>query len=207
MKRRDFLKQAGIGSATVVSLPALAEALTRAPLARSPLDTGGGLGNRFSVLLSGLYKPVRKCPDLGLSVNVCDGSYSTTKIYPISGLPVGQSDQFNRGNRPSDFHCETANAIGDFYVAIGGMKPVAYDLPRGALSMVFTGNNVQQVPDGEGGIYIVGTFDLAIVEATGVYQPFVGGHNKMVDILHRLANEPGQQARFIEHCVCLISRP
>ena len=171
-------------------------------MARSPRDAGGELGNTFSVLLSGLYKPVAKCPDLGLStVNVCDGSYSTTKIYPISGLPVGQSDQFNRGNRPTDFHCETANAIGDFYVAIGGMSPVAYDLPRGALSMVFTGNNVQQVPDGEGGIYIVGTFDLVIVEATGVYQPFGGGHNKMVDILHRLAD-----GRFIEHCVCLISR-
>ena len=203
MKRRDFLKQAGIGSATVVSLPALAQALTRPSLARSPLDTDGGLGNRFSVLLSGLYQPVAKCPDLGLStVNVCDGSYSTTKIYPISGLPVGQSDQFNHGNRPTDFHCETANAIGDFYVAIGGMSPVAYDLPRGALSMVFTGNNVQRIPDGEGGTYIVGTFDLDILEATGVYQPFVGGHNKMVDILHRLAD-----GRFIEHCVCLISRP
>jgi hypothetical protein len=203
MKRRDFFRKAGIGSATLVSLPALAHALTLPESARSPLDRGGGLGNRFSVLLSGLYKPVTKCPDLGLStVNVCDGSYSTTKIYPISGLPVGQSDQFNQGNRPTDFHCETANAIGDFYVAIGGMSPVAYDLPRGTLSMVFTGNNVQRIPDGEGGTYIVGTFDLDIVEATGVYQPFVGGHNKMVDILHRLAD-----GRFIEHCVCLISRP
>jgi len=172
-------------------------------LARAPLDTGGGLGNTFSVLLSGLYTPVAKCPDLGLSqVNVCNGSYSTTKIYPISGLPVGESDEFNRGNRPSDLHCETANAIGDFYVAIGGMLPVAYDLPRGTLSMVFTDNNVQRIPDGEGGTYIVGTFALDILEATGVYQPFVGGHNKMVDILHRLAD-----GRFIEHCVCLISRP
>ncbi len=202
MKRRDFLKQAGIGSATAVSLPALTEALTRPPLATSPPDTRGGLGNSFSVLLSGLYKPVAKCPDLDLSVNVCDGSYSTTKIFPITGLPVGESNQFNRGNRPSDFHCETANAIGDFYVAIGGMKPVAYDLPRGALSMVFTNDNVQRIPDGEGGTYIVGTFDLDVVEATGIYQPFVGGHNKMVDILHRLPD-----GRFIEHCVCLISRP
>ena len=82
------------------------------------------------------------------------------------------------------------------------MKPVGYDLPRGALSMVFTNDNVQRIPDGKGGTYIVGTFDLDIVEATGVYQPFVGGHNKMVDILHRLAT-----GRFVEHCVCLISRP
>ena len=99
MKRRDFFRKAGIGSATLVSLPALAHALTLPESARSPLDAGGGLGNTFSVLLSGLYKPVAKCPDLGLSVDVCNGSYSTTKIYPISGLPVGESDQFNRGNR------------------------------------------------------------------------------------------------------------
>jgi hypothetical protein len=203
MKRRDFLTQAGIGSAAALSLPALAQALTRPLLASSPPDTDSGLGDTFSVLLSGLYEPVAKCPDLDLSsVNVCDGSYSTTKIFPISGLPVGESSQFDRGNRPSDFHCETANAIGDFYVAIGGMKPVGYDLPRGALSMVFTNDNVQRIPDGKGGTYIVGTFDLDIVEATGVYQPFVGGHNKMVDILHRLAT-----GRFVEHCVCLISRP
>ena len=203
MKRRDFLKHAGIGSAAAVSFPALAQALTRPLLASSLADTDSGLGNTFSVLLSGLYEPVAKCPDLDLSsVNVCDGSYSTTKIFPISGLPVGASSQFDRGNRPSEFHCETANAIGDFYVAIGGMKPVGYDLPRGALSMVFTNDNVQRIPDGTGGTYIVGTFDLDIVEATGVYQPFVGGHNKMVDILHRLAT-----GRFVEHCVCLISRP
>jgi hypothetical protein len=204
MKRRDFFKQAGIGSATLVSLPALAQALTRPALARSPLDSGGGrLGNTFSVLLSGLYKPVVHCPDLGLfQVDPCNGSYSTTKIYPVSGLPVGESGQFNRGNRPGDPHCETENAIGHFYVAIGGNLPVAYDLPGGALTMVFTGNNVQHVPDGEGGTYIVGTFDLNILEATGIYQPFVGGHNKMVDILHRLAD-----GRFVEHCICVISHP
>jgi hypothetical protein len=173
------------------------------PLARSPLDSGGELGNTFSVLLSGLYKPVVKCPDLGLSqVNLCDGSYSTVKIYPVSGLPVGESGEFNRGNRPGDLHCETANAIGHFYVAIGGDTHVAYDLPRGALTMVFTGSNAQPVPDGEGGTYIVGTFDLNIVEATGIYLPFVGGHNKMVDILHLLAD-----GRYVEHCVCVISRP
>jgi hypothetical protein len=85
---------------------------------------------------------------------------------------------------------------------MGGNLPVAYDLPGGALTMVFTSNNVQHVPDGDGGTYIVGTFDLNILEATGIYQPFVGGHNKMVDILHRLAD-----GRFVEHCICVISHP
>ena len=203
MKRREFFRQAGIGSTALVSLPAFAEALTSPTLAPSPRDSAGEIGNTFSVLLSGLYKPVVKCPDLGLfSVDVCDDSYSTVNIYPINGLPAGQSSQFDRGNRPVERDCQTANAIGDFYVAIGGEKPVAYDLPGGALCMVFTGDNVQRVPDGEGGTYIVGTFDLDIVEATGIYQPFVGGHNRMVDILHRLAN-----GHFLEHCVCLVSRP
>ena len=57
---------------------------------------------------------------------------------------------------------KTEKAIGNFYVSIGGDKPVAYDLPGGAMAMVFTGHNVQHIPDGQGGIFIVGTFDLDI---------------------------------------------
>jgi hypothetical protein len=57
-------------------------------------------------------------------------------------------------------------------------------------------------PDGQGGQFTVGTFDLNITEATGIYESFVGGHNKMVDILHRLAD-----GTFVEHCYCIISRP
>jgi hypothetical protein len=203
MKRRDFLRHAGIGSVTLVSLPAIAHGLTSPALAHPPRESAAELGNTFSVLLSGVYKPVVKCPDLGLfQVNVCDPSYSTVKIYPISGLPVGQSAQFNHDNRPDNLDCDTSNAIGHFYVAIGGDPHVAYDLPGGALTMVFTGNNAQPAPDGEGGTYLVGTFDLDIVEATGIYQPFVGGHNKMVDILHIQAD-----GDFVEHCICVVSQP
>jgi hypothetical protein len=68
--------------------------------------------------------------------------------------------------------------------------------------MVFTGSNVQNVPDGQGGNYTIGTFDLDIPEATGRFESFVGGHNKMVDILHQLAD-----GSFVEHCICIISRP
>jgi hypothetical protein len=64
----------------------------------------------------------------------------------------------------------------------------AYDLPGGALAMLFTKMDTKVVPDGQGGAYIVGTFDLNILEATGKYQSFLGGHNKMVDILHQLAD-------------------
>jgi len=203
MKRRDFIKHAGIGSATLVSLPPLAHGLTRPALARSPRESAAGFGSTFSVLLSGLYKPVVNCPDLGLSqVNVCDGSYSTVKIYPVSGLPAGQSVQFKGDQHPDNLDCVTSNPIGHFYVAIGGSPNVAYDLPRGAMTMVFTGSNAQPAPDGKDGTYLVGTFDLDIVEATGIYQPFLGGTNKMVDILNIKAD-----GSFVEHCICVVSQP
>jgi len=203
MKRRDFFRKAGIGSATLVSLPALAHALTLPESARSPLEPRELPANPFSILLHGTYKPVVRCPDLGLFlVNPCDGSYSTTKIFPVSGLPEENREQSDRGNRRGDRDRESETAIGNFYVSIGSGLPVAYDLPRGALTMVFTTNNVQRVPDGQGGTFIVGTFDLNITEATGIYQSFLGGHNKMVDVLHRLAD-----GTFVEHCYCIISRP
>jgi hypothetical protein len=202
MKRRDFFRTAGIGSATLVSLPALAHALTIPESARSPLKPGELPANPFVILLRGTYKRVVRCPDLGLFlVNPCDGSYSTTKIFPVSGLPEEDRERAGRGNRRGDREHDTKKAIGNFYVSIGNGLPVAYDLPGGALTMVFTTDNLQRVPDGHGGIFIVGTFELDITEATGVYQSFVGGHNKMVDILHRLAD-----GTFVEHCNCIISR-
>ena len=202
MKRRDFFKQAGIGSATLVSFPALAQALTRPALARSPLDSGGQPANPFSILLSGPYKPVVHGPALGLSgVNLNDGSYSTTKIFPVSGLHDEDSRHDDRGNRRGDRDCETETAIGDFFVQFGGHN-VAYDLPGGALAMVFTANHLVPAPDGQGGTYLVGTVQLDITDATGIFQSFVGGHNNMVDILHHMAD-----GTFVEHCFCVISHP
>ena len=205
MKRRDFFGKAGIGSATLVSLPVLAHALTIPAWARSPREPGEQPADTFVILLQGPYKPVVRCPNLGLvQVNLCDGSYSRTKIYPVSGLPEEveeDREQANRGNRRGDRDSETEDAIGNFYVAPGMGKPVAYDLPGGALTMVFTANNLVPVPDGQGGTFLVGTLELNITEATGVYQSFVGGHNKMVDILHRLAD-----GTLVEHCFCIIRR-
>jgi len=153
----------------------------------------------FVILLAGTYEQVVRCPDLGLlTVNPCDGSYSTTKIYPVSD----PDEQANRGKHQGDRNRETEKAIGNFYVSLGGDVPVAYDLPGGAMAMVFTGSNTQNIPDGQGGIFIVGTFDLNITEATGIYQSFAGGHNRMVDILHRFAD-----GTFVEHCNCIISSP
>lgn len=149
-------------------------------------------GDTFSILLKGVYEPVADGPDLGLfEVNLDDGSFSTTKIYPVSGLP-------DHDNRPGERKNE--KAIGNFYVQFAGMM-AAYELPQGALTMEFTGSDVQAVDDGQGGTYIVGTFDLEIKEATGIYAPFIGGSNKMVDILHLKAD-----GTAVEHCICIIRR-
>ena len=147
----------------------------------APLDQGQKVADTFSILLQGRYKSVVHGPDLGLgTVDLSDGSYSKTKIYPVHG--------------------KTQKAIGTFYVQFAGTS-VAYDLPGGAIAMVFTAVDLKPVPDGQGGTYFIGTADLDITEATGVYQSFVGGHNKMVDILHQLPD-----GTFVEHCICIISR-
>jgi hypothetical protein len=159
-------------------------------LARPELATAEGrLTKPLVVLLRGLYQPVVHGPDLGLStVDLSDGSYSTTKIYPVSGVPGGQTN--------------VLKAIGDFYVQFTG-NLCAYDLPEGAVAMRFTPrSNTVSVPDGSGGSYLQGTYELRIPEATGRYRSFVGGHNRMVDDLHFLAS-----GDVDEFCVCLISRP
>jgi hypothetical protein len=141
----------------------------------------------FVVLLKGLYGPVVDGPNLGLStVDLNDGSYSTTLIYPVSGTPGNQNQN---------------TAIGTFYVQFEG-NLCAYHIPGGSFAMRFTGSDVVFVDDGAGGQFLEGTFELTIVEATGVYRPFVGGHNHMVDKLHFLASGAVE-----EFCFCFISHP
>jgi hypothetical protein len=160
----------------------------------APLNGGKRSVDTFSILLSGPYKAVAKGHgppgNLGLTtVDLSDGSYSKTKIFHVTRLPKG------RGNHQGD-----DDRIGTFYVQFDGSS-VAYDLPGGAIAMVFTSLEVKPVPDGQGGTYLVGTAELDITEANGRYKSFVGGHNTMVDILHQLAN-----GTFVEHCICIISR-
>lgn len=177
---------------TLISSPAQA-------VGASSRDLGGRPADTFSILLEGPYRPVVHAPNLGLfTVDLSDGSYSKTKIFRVSGLPVEDS---GNGNGPGDRDRDRKKAIGTFYVQFAGSL-VAYDLPGGAISMVFTSIDLKPVPDGQGGTYLIGTADLDITEATGVYESFVGGHNKMVDILHQLAD-----GSFVEHCICIISRP
>ena len=57
--------------------------------------------------------------------------------------------------------------------------------------MRFTADNTAPVDDGQGGTFLEGTFELTILEGTGIYKPFAGGHNHMVDKLHLLAPGDG----------------
>jgi hypothetical protein len=41
--------------------------------------------------------------------------------------------------------------------------------------MRFTGSDAGFEPDGEGGRYLVGTFELEVIEGTGIYRSVVGG--------------------------------
>ena len=159
----------------------------------------------FIVLLKGLYEPVPagQGPDnnLGLSsVNLNDGSYSKTRIFPVwVGIPDSQNQE---------------KAIGTFYFGGPNANLCAYDLPGGAIAMKFNDppagvpaelgfNNFSSLPfpDGQGGSYLEGTFELVILEATGIYRDFKGGHNHMVDRLHQLAN-----GSLDEFCFCIISQ-
>ncbi len=153
----------------------------------------------FIVLLKGLYRPVPRGQgphdDLGLpGIHLSDGTYLTTKIYSIFG--VSESSKQDR-------------AIGNFYVSFGGIL-CAYDLPGGAILMSFNGapkypligyNDFLPHDDKKGGYFLQGTAELTILEATGIYKAFKGGHNHMVDRLHQLANGGG----FDEFCFCNIS--
>ena len=163
----------------------------------------------FIVLLKGIYQPVIRTVNLGLSsVHLNDGSYFTTKIYPVFGI----SDRGNEGNNKGK---HDDDAIGTFYVQFTG-NLCAYDLPGGAIAMQFLDvpaplsnpnalgyNNFSTIVhgDGSGGQYLEGTFELNILEATGVYSGFAGGHNHMVDRLHALAD-----GNFEESCFCNISK-
>jgi hypothetical protein len=146
----------------------------------------------FILLLKGIYQPVVHGPDLGLSaVNLNDGSYSRTKIYSVFGIP---------GSANQDKHED--NAIGNFYVQFNG-DLAAYQIPGGALAMRFTGGGFSSIPhpDGQGGQFLEGTFELTVLQATGNYRAFQGGHNHMVDKLHKLAD-----GRFDEFCFFIISQ-
>jgi hypothetical protein len=161
ISRRAAIGGGLAGLAGLVLFPGLS--LARAAVPSDP----------FVIVLKGLYQPVVHGPNLGLStVDLNDGSYSTVPIYPVRGTP-GNTD--------------THKAFGTFYVQFDG-DLCAYHIPGGSFAMRFIGSDVNTVDDGAGGGLLTGTWELTILEATGIYRPFVGGHNTMVDTLHFLAS-------------------
>ena len=188
--KSSISRRTAIGGA-VVGLSALAftgRAVAQEAAKPKPTDP-------FVLLLKGLYQPVVHGPNLGLSsVDLSDGSYSKTTIYPVQGMPGNQNPN---------------KAVGDFYVqAAAEVALCAYHVPGGSFAMRFIpeGTKVTFVPDGHGGQFLEGTFELTILEATGVYRSFVGGHNHMVDKLHFLP--PGDGSGGLdEYCFCFISGP
>ena len=128
------------------------------------------------------------------TVDLDDGSYSKTRIYPVFGI---------RGSTHQD------KSIGTFYVS-PGKGLCAYDLPGGAMAMKFIpgGNFPVIVPDGMGGQYDEGYLPLTILEAMGTYRAFADGHNHMVDKLHQLvAGAPFDgfpSSGYDELCFCMI---
>lgn len=169
-------------------------ALAATLLFQTPIARAGARGkavppsNRFVVLLEGTFaSPAGLVPDLGLELpNLNNGRYKTVPIYNIdSGVP-GPTDK----------------AVGAFY-ALGGEGLFVYDLVKGAMTATeIPGTSVTKVtPDGAGGIYITGTYELDILEATGIYQSFAGGRIHFVDVLQRTA-----AGIFVEHCFCYFSK-
>jgi hypothetical protein len=181
-ERGTVSRRTAIGGALIALSPLVFPTAVRAG--------GKAHDDSFVLLLKGLYQPVTRAPNYGLStVDLSDGSYSTTKIYPVSGT---------RGNQDQN------SPIGDFYVQFDG-DLCAYHIPGGSFSMRFTGSNVGFVGDGQGGRFLEGTFELTVLEGTGIYRPLVGGHNHMVDRLHFLP--PGDGSGGVdEYCFCFVTR-
>ena len=144
-KQAVISRRTVIGGALVALLPLPEQAMAG--------EKHGRRSDLLVLLLKGLYTPVAQGPDLGLSsVDLSDGSYSTTKIYPIIGFPGHPSEK---------------DPIGDFYVQFAGTL-CAYDLPGGSIAMEFTPvSDTVTIDDGPRRKSSDGTYELNILEATG----------------------------------------
>ena len=168
-----------IAVALVVLLASFGTAMAQKPPPNDPIV----------LLLKGIYQPVVNGPNLGLpGVNLNDGNWISTEIHTVTSVP-GSTNQDKA-------------VIGRFYTQVTGSL-AAYDLPGGAILMQFTAGSFGEnppIPDGQGGVYLEETWELTILDATGIYSPYKGGHNHMVDRFHRLATGQGD-----ESCYCIIS--
>ena len=86
----------------------------------------------------------------------------------------------------------TDKAVGTFYVQFpNGGDLCAYDFPKGKILARFTfvdDVTISFEETADGWIF-VGTEELEILEATGIYRSLVGGHIHMVDRLEYRASD------------------
>jgi len=171
----------------------------------------------FVLLLKGIYEPITSGPELsltginGIPINLNDGSWSKTTIYPVFGIPSADDVDQNGHKKDQDGNEINVNTtpIGNFYAQVAAFEAgvalsminIAYHLPGGAISQQFLSGGFVPFPDGSGGTYLEGSFDLTILDANGIYKDFKGGHNNMVDRLHQLAD-----GSLDEFCFCHISQ-
>ena len=107
-------------------------------------------------------------------VNLNDGTWIVTEIHRATSVPGSTN--------------ESSAVVGHFYSQTTSAL-AAYDLPGGALLKEFTAGSFSEnppVPDGRGGVFLQETWELTITDATGIYSPYKGGHNHMVDRLDAL---------------------
>lgn len=170
-------------SRIAVLLPAAAALI----LSPEQAQAGPAPNDPVVLLLKGIYQPAVNAPNLGFpGVNLNDGTWLVTEIHSVTSIP-GSTNQ-------------SRAAIGHFYFQTTSSL-AAYDLPGGAILMTFTGESDQPaISDGHGGTFQQSTFELTILAASGIYSPYKGGHNHMVDRIDILAS-----GLFDESCFCIIS--
>jgi hypothetical protein len=166
----------------------IAAALVALPTFRGGAEEPLSSSSSFVILLEGVYEPVVNSPNLGLSpVDLRDQSLIPLKIaiyHRDSGVP-------SLGEKP----------IGTFYVQLAG-DLCSYHLPGGSFGAQFVGGGFDVTDDGDGSWTGTGTWELNILEATGTYKRFAGGHIHMVDVLKFRAGD----GTFYEHCFCHVSQ-
>jgi hypothetical protein len=180
MKTNRRLTLAAVAALSVTLLIQTSTAQAGKPVAPS---------NPFVTLLEGIFEPIAEAPDLGLSLDINNGSVMKIGIFNIdSGVP-GPTDQ----------------VAGTFYVQFPVGDLCAYDFPKGRILARFTfvdddTIDYQEFPDGSW----IGNFteELDILEGTGIYRSFTGGHIHMVDRLEYRASDD----KLIEHCFCHYSK-
>jgi hypothetical protein len=108
----------------------------------------------FILLLKGIYEPVTSgAPDLGVTgiggqtIDLNDGSWSRTRIYPVFGIPSADNQDQNGHDQRQDKNHNNVNTmpIGCFYAQLSKFEAglplsqlgIAYELPGGAITQQF----------------------------------------------------------------------